>query len=160
MAQFEIVEVAPRSIIYVVRTTASDPGAIGAGMQEAFEALFALMSEQRIRPLGAPVAIYDSFSPEETTYRVGFPVTEEDCRRVSESALCGETPDGRALRGVHRGPYGELPKTYQAMMDHMEASGLQMDGPAWEIYLSDPAETSQEALETEVYLPVKPLEAQ
>ena len=150
----ELVDVAPRWIVYLERTTPSAPEEIGAAMQECYEALFSLLSEQRVTPLGAPLAIYDTFGPEQTTFRAAFPVAEEDCRRMSESAMCGETPGGATLRAVHRGPYTSLATTYREIGREIEEKGLVAAGPSWEVYLSDGDGTPEAPPETEIFMPV------
>ena len=146
----EIVEVAPRRIIYLSRTTGSEPEEIGVAMRDCYETLFSLLSEQRIMPLGAPLAIFDVRDGARTTFRAGFPVDEGDSRRMSESALSGETPGGPALRAVHRGPRVELAGVHDRLKGHVAMKGFIPAGPPWEVYLTGGDGTP----ETEIYLPV------
>lgn len=149
---YEIIEVVPRGMIYLERRCAPGPEFVGPVILDACEKLFALMSEQRVSPTGAPLAIFDGYSDGEVSFRTGFPMSDEDCRRVSDSALCGETPGGRALRGLHRGPWSGLPAAYEEMLSYLEANGLPTDGKGWEVFLTDPGQTPEDSLETEIYI--------
>ena len=58
-------------------------------------------------------------------------------------------PGGRTATAIHRGDYAQLGSTHDAVRHFVEAQGLALAGPRWEIYghwRDDPNE-----LETEVY---------
>lgn len=63
--------------------------------------------------------------------------------------------EGRCLQVMHLGPYDRLHETYAALHDYAKEAGLSLNGPAHEIYLSDPRRTAPERLKTIVRLPVK-----
>jgi effector-binding domain-containing protein len=50
--------------------------------------------------------------------------------RIIASAL----PAGRTATATHHGDYAELGVTHRAVLDYLEAHGLELAGPRWEIY--------------------------
>jgi len=58
---------------------------------------------------------------------------------------------------LHKGPYSNLEKTYAELMGvWLPQSGREFrEEPSFEIYLNAPENTPEEALLTEIYLPLK-----
>jgi hypothetical protein len=63
--------------------------------------------------------------------------------------------EGRAVYVLHVGPYDQVGDTYRALGAYAAEHGLNLAGPAHEIYLNDPRRTAPEKLKTIVRLPVK-----
>jgi effector-binding domain-containing protein len=60
-----------------------------------------------------------------------------------------QLPGGRTAMAIHRGDYAQLGSTHEAVHRFVEAQGLALAGPRWEIYghwRDDPDE-----VETEIY---------
>ena len=55
----------------------------------------------------------------------------------------------------HVGPYTGLPETYKIIDAFTAAHRLVANGRSWEVFVSDPGNTAEEELITEVYFPVK-----
>ena len=156
MPDFTIVTVDSQPILYVHRTSAMTPEAIGACMAESFGILMGFMGEHGIAATGAPMAIYHDYSESETTFDVAVPVTAADAARAAGHADVkgGATQAGRALKTVHVGPYTTLSVTYDALMAHMGREGLTAAGPCREVYRNDPDATPEAELVTEIYFPL------
>lgn len=156
MSEFTIVTVEAQPILYVHRSSATDPQSIGACMGEAFGTLMGFMGEHGIATSGAPMSIYHGFSDSQATFDVAVPVAAADADRAAGHADIkgGATQAGQALKAVHVGPYDTLADTYNRIMPYMEKEGLTMSGPCWEIYMNDPGHTPPEDLITEIYFPI------
>jgi DNA gyrase inhibitor GyrI len=63
----------------------------------------------------------------------------------------GFSPGGRAARVVHRGPQDRMGATYEKLAAWMAVHGLQEGRVSWEQYVSDPAQTPTEDLQTHIY---------
>jgi effector-binding domain-containing protein len=64
-------------------------------------------------------------------------------------------PEGKAIMVTHWGNYNST-KPYEALDNYIKNNGLQMDGPPWEEYTTDPkTEADTSKWETRVYYPVK-----
>ena len=80
----------------------------------------------------------------------GFPVYGEGTPGgdVEVSSL----PAGRAAVVVHFGPYDAMMPAYQAVLTWLADNGHSPEGPAWEVYYSDPDEQPDPATwRTEIY---------
>jgi effector-binding domain-containing protein len=64
-------------------------------------------------------------------------------------------PGGWVALGIHAGPYDSLPDTNAAIERWIEANGFKTAGPAWEHYVTDPAEhPDSKDWRTEVHWPL------
>ena len=67
-----------------------------------------------------------------------------------------EVPGGRHAIALHKGPYAELPRTYNALFAWLAASGEEpADAPLFEVNLNNPSNTPPAELLTEICLPLK-----
>ena len=153
MAEFEIVEKESHPILYVSRKTASEAQDISAEMASGFHDLMVFVGQNQIDVVGPPLSIYSSFDETETEFDVAFPISKEDAIKIptGEDIKAGETPGGKVMKSLHKGPYENLAATYQALFARAAAEGLN-PGISWEYYLNDPGQTPQEELLTEIHV--------
>jgi effector-binding domain-containing protein len=153
---FETVSTKSQPILYVRRSASMAPKEISEVMGEAFGAIGAFVGKNRIAPAGPPLAIYRDWDEKtgRMTVDVAFPVSGADAAKAADGVMAGETPSGKALKAIHRGPYDTLRETYDSLQEHMKKSGIPMPPIAWEVYLNDPESTAPKDLLTEIYMPV------
>lgn len=65
--------------------------------------------------------------------------------------------EGPAVQILHIGPYDEVTRSYQVIMEFAKANGLQPGAIGHEVYISDPRQTAPDKLKTIVRMPVKPI---
>jgi effector-binding domain-containing protein len=152
----ETVEIKSQPMLYVTRSSSMAPEEISGVMQEAFGAIGAFIGRTGITPTGPPLAVYRDWDSATGNMKIdiGFPVTAPDAARADGEVKSGETPAGKALKTIHRGPYATLRETYGALEAHMKEAGLTMPPLAWEVYISDPGKVPEAELLTEIYMPV------
>lgn len=157
MSDITIVTVESQPILYVHRSSATDPDSIGACMSEAFGTLMGYVQGNGIQMTGPPMSIYHSFDESGTAFDVAIAVSVADTERVAGHADIkgGATHAGRALKAVHVGPYNKLMESYNQVMAHMEREGLKPSGLSWERYMNDPSSTPEAELVTEIYFPLE-----
>ncbi len=63
-------------------------------------------------------------------------------------------PAGRFATVLHKGPYDSIPASYGLLFTWLAQQEIQPVGPPMEVYLSDPAETPEADLITEVRAPI------
>jgi effector-binding domain-containing protein len=56
---------------------------------------------------------------------------------------------------LRKGPYETVGETYDMLHKTIEEKGYLINGPAFERYLSDPAQVAAQDLETEIFIPVR-----
>ena len=125
---------------------------LGASIVRALDDVWAFLRASDLAP-GHNVVVYrgdigaGDGAPVEV--EVGVQVDRAPAGPTDGVVVAGGTPAGRAARAVHRGSYGGLPRTHQAVRDWCEANGHPLTGVSWEVYgdwTADP-----DALETEVF---------
>jgi AraC family transcriptional regulator len=57
----------------------------------------------------------------------------------------------------HHGGFGEVGRTYDVLLGWIGDNGYEVDGPSREVYLTNPLQTEEGELVTEIQIPVKPL---
>lgn len=81
---------------------------------------------------------------------IGMPVAQAI---EGEGEIIASTiPAGRYLKSLHRGPYKDMPKTYNKMVAYAEENNLTIGDHALELYLNDPRQVGPDATETEILL--------
>ena len=104
---------------------------------------------------GQPFARYPDFGPGSLTIEVGMPIAAPVAGKDDIEAF--ELPGGRFAVGLHGGPYTHLTESFTALERWITSQGLAVAGPAWELYVNDPADHPDPAdWRTEIYLPVRP----
>lgn len=107
--------------------------------------------------MGPPFGIYFN-SPQEVPvedleYEMGIPFKGE---AEDEGRIKIKTePDQLVLSTVYKGAYTEAGKVIGALAQHAYQNGYEITGPPMEIYISDPNETPEDELLTEMCFPVK-----
>jgi DNA-binding transcriptional MerR regulator len=86
---------------------------------------------------GAPFTLYydAEFKEEDAEMEVAFPVRKAV---RAEGVSCRVLSGGRAITLVHRGPYGEIGRTYGRVFDRLGEKGLKLSKPPREVYLKGP----------------------
>lgn len=103
---------------------------------------------------GQPFARYPDFGPGSLTIEVGMPVATSVAGKDEIEAF--ELPGGRFAVGMHGGAYTHLSESFAALERWVTSQGLTVAGPAWELYVNDPADHPDSAdWRTEIYLPVR-----
>jgi AraC family transcriptional regulator len=120
---------------------------------ECFGALFGHAQKRGLAIAGFPLARYVSTGPGLWTVEPAVPLVTP---APGEGELqAGFLQAGPVAKGIHGGPYDELPETNVAIERWIEANGYRVDGPPWEWYVTDPAEHPNPAdWRTEVYWPL------
>jgi effector-binding domain-containing protein len=136
----QIVE--PRTLAAVRREVA--PGGVGAAWGPAIGKVWDFLRTQPgLRTDGHNVFLYHQREP-------GGPIECEFGVEVTRSfertgeVYATETPAGEAAIAVHRGSYGRMSETYEALKAWMAENRRESAGHSWEIYgdpTPDPAET-------------------
>ena len=115
-----------------------------------------ILTTKGVQWRGPPFCIYLN-SPhevpvEELMYEVGMPFAgeAEEEGRVKVKTV----PEYLVLLTTHKGPYSENPMAYSAIVQYAYQNGYEIIGPPMETYISDPHETPEKELITEISFPV------
>lgn len=149
------VEAAP--LAYVEGHATQDPDEIGKALGAAYSQVGRFMKRHRLQPTGPPIAITTAWDASGYSFQAGMTIAAapEKPIRPGSPVLIGETYGGSVLKAVHTGPYTGLHATYEQILAYMAAYGLEENGNSWEEYVSDPGDTPEAELVTNIYFPVK-----
>jgi len=109
-----------------------------------------------LQMMGPPFGVYfnspNEVPVEELMYEVGMPFAgeAEEEGRVKIKV----NPEQLVLSTIYKGPYSECGTALGALAQHAYKNGYEIVGPPTETYLSDPNETPEKDLITEVWFPV------
>jgi effector-binding domain-containing protein len=121
---------------------------------DSFKALSALLDKQGIKPSGNPMIVYTSTDDTGFTFLAEIPI-EQDPKSLGKGMSMGKSPDGKALKFVHRGSYDNMDNTYEAITNHLDEKKLEAKDTFIEEYMTDPLKTAEDKLVINVYVPLK-----
>ncbi|MGP9813018.1 GyrI-like domain-containing protein [Rhodopseudomonas sp. NSM] len=121
---------------------------------EAFKSVTALLDKQGIKSNGNPMIVYTSTDDNGFTFQAEIPVPEAP-KNLPQTMSMGTTPDGKALKFVHRGSYDNMDNTYEAITNHLDDKKLEAKDTFVEEYTTDPLTTAEDKLVINVYVPMK-----
>jgi effector-binding domain-containing protein len=121
---------------------------------ESFKSLTALLDKQGIKASGNAMIVYTSTDDTGFTFLAEIPV-EQDPKNLTKDMSIGKSPDGKALKFVHRGSYDNMDNTYEAITNHLDDKKLEAKDTFIEEYITDPLKTAEDKLVINVYVPLK-----
>jgi len=121
---------------------------------DSFKALTALLDKQGIKASGNSMIVYTSTDDTGFTFLAEIPV-EQDPKNLTRDMSIGKSPDGKALKFVHRGSYDNMDNTYEAITNHLDDKKLEAKDTFVEEYITDPLKTAEDKLVINVYVPLK-----
>jgi effector-binding domain-containing protein len=121
---------------------------------DSFKKIAGLLDKQGIKPSGNSMIVYTSTDDNGFTYLAEIPVDQEP-KNLPKDVSIGKTPDGKALKFVHRGSYDNMDNTYEAITNHLDDKKLEAKDTFVEEYITDPLKTAEDKLVINVYVPLK-----
>ena len=121
---------------------------------DSFKALNALLDKQGIKASGNSMIVYTSTDDTGFTFLAEIPV-DQDPKNLTKDMSIGKSPEGRALKFVHRGSYDNMDNTYEAITNHLDDKKLEAKDTFIEEYITDPLKTAEDKLVINVYVPLK-----
>jgi effector-binding domain-containing protein len=121
---------------------------------DSFKALTALLDKQAIKPSGNLMIVYTSTDDTGFTFLAEVPVDQEP-KNLAKNMSMGQSPEGKALKFVHRGSYDNMDNTYEAITNHLDDKKLEAKDTFIEEYITDPLKTAEDKLVINVYVPLK-----
>ena len=121
---------------------------------DSFKALTALLDKQGIKSTGNSMIVYTSTDDTGFTFIAEIPV-DQDVKNLGKNMSMGKSPEGKALKFVHRGSYDNMDNTYEAITNHLDDKKLEAKDTFIEEYITDPLKTAEDKLVINVYVPLK-----
>ena len=122
---------------------------------EAFKKIQDALEKQGTKRAGPAMTIYTSTDDTGFEFQAGIPVAEAPKGPLPEGLAVGKSPDGKALKFIHRGSYDAMDSTYEAITNHLDEKRFEAKDLFVEYYITDPLATQEDNLVIEVYVPIK-----
>ena len=106
------------------------------------------------KPAGNSMIVYTSTDDTGFTYLAEIPVDKEP-KDLPKTITVAKSPEGKALKFVHRGSYENMDNTYEAITNHLDDKKLEAKDTFIEEYITDPLKTQDDKLVINVYVPLK-----
>jgi effector-binding domain-containing protein len=148
----EEIALAPKTVL-IMKGNANWDSAFDA-LTDSLKALSALLDKQGIKRAGNQMIVYTSTDDTGFTYLAEIPV-DQDLKNLTKDMSMGKSPDGKALKFVHRGSYDNMDNTYEAITNHLDDKKLEAKDTFIEEYIADPLKTAEDKLVINVYVPLK-----
>src|SRR3954453_15244677 len=148
----EEITLSPKQVV-MVKGTANWDSAFET-LMEQFKALQALLDKQGIKAAGNAMIVYTSTDDAGFTFQAEIPVDQEP-KNLGKLMSIGKSPDGKALKFVHRGSYDNMDNTYEAITNHLDDKKLEAKDTFIEEYITDPLKTAEDKLVINVYVPLR-----
>lgn len=128
---------------------------MGMAMGEMFSELMTFMDANNVNVTGHPYTIYYTWNPDGlSVMEAGIPV--DNVRSTRGRIMATESPGGKAVKAIYFGPYEGIGVAHEAIDKYVKLNGLEIAGPPWDVYITDPAtEPDPNKWETHVLYPVK-----
>jgi effector-binding domain-containing protein len=121
---------------------------------EALKGVHAFVDRQGIKPTGPAMTIYTQSDDTGFQYQVGIPVAEAP-KNLPRGLSVGRSPEGKALKFVHRGSYDSMDPLYDAITNHLDEKRLEAGDMFIEEYVTDPLKTAEDKLVVNIFVPLK-----
>jgi effector-binding domain-containing protein len=114
------------------------------------------LDKEGIKADGLPMTIFTSTDDTGFEYEAAVPIAEAPKNPPHGDIAVGQSPEGHALKFVHRGSYDDLDNTYEAITGYLDDKRLESRDMFIEEYVTDPVTTDQNKLVVNVYVLIKP----
>ena len=120
----------------------------------SLKTLTAALEKSGSKPAGNSMIVYTSTDDTGFTYLAEIPVDQEP-KDLPKTITVAKSPEGKALKFVHRGSYENMDNTYEAITNHLDDKKLEAKDTFIEEYITDPLKTQDDKLVINVYVPLK-----
>ena len=121
----------------------------------AFKTLKAFIGKEGLKADGEPMTIFTSTDDAGFQFEAAIPVAEPPKNPPHGEIAVGTSPEGHALKFVHRGSYDGLDNTYEAITNYLDERRLEAKDMFIEQYETDPSPGNEEHLVVNVFVVVK-----
>jgi effector-binding domain-containing protein len=149
----EEVTLTPKTIIYLKGSATWDSAF--ETIVDAFKNVYAFLDRQGIKAAGPAMTIYTASDDAGFEFQAAVPVAEAPKDPPKGDLTVGTSPEGKALKFVHRGSYDSLDAAYDAITHYLDEKKLEAKDMYIEQYQTDLLKTPEDNLVIEVLVPIK-----
>jgi effector-binding domain-containing protein len=117
--------------------------------------LKAYVDKEGLKTDGLPMTVFTSTDDTGFQYQAAIPLAETPKAPTRADISSGQSPEGHALKFIHRGSYDALDNTYEAITNYLDDKRLEAKDVFVEEYVTDPAATDPSKLVVNVFVLIK-----
>jgi effector-binding domain-containing protein len=149
----EEITLTAKPIVYVKGTGAWDSAF--ATISGALKKVEAYVDKAGLKADGLPMTIFTATDDHGFDYQAAIPLAQPPKDLPKGEIAAGQSPEGRALKFVHRGSYEAMDDTYEAITNYLDEKRLESKDLLVEQYVTDPASSDEKNLVVNVFVPIK-----
>ena len=149
----EEVTLTPKTIVYL-KSSATWDSAFET-ILDAFKNVYAFLDRQGIKAAGPAMTIYTASDDAGFDFQAAVPIAEAPKDPPKGDLAVGTSPEGKALKFMHRGSYDSLDAAYDAITHYLDERKLEARDLYIEQYDTDLLKTPEDSLVIQVLVPIK-----
>ena len=122
----------------------------------SFKKIKAYLDKEGLKPDGLAMTIFTATDDNGFEYQAAVPIAEAPKNPPHGDIAMGQSPQGQALKFVHRGSYEDLDNTYEAITNYLDDKRMEAKDMFIEEYVTDPVSADPKKLVVNVYVLIKP----
>ncbi len=123
-----------------------------ATISGALKKVEAYVAKAGLKTDGPPMTIFHATDDLGFDYEAAIPLAEAPKDPPHGEIASGQSPDGHALKFVHRGSYDSLDDTYEAITNYLDDKRLESKNVLIEQYVTDPVTADQKNLVINIFV--------
>jgi effector-binding domain-containing protein len=112
----------------------------------------AYVTKAGLKTDGLPMTIFLATDDRGFDYEAAVPLAEAPKDAPHGEIAAGQSPDGHALKFVHRGSYDSLDDTYEAITNYLDEKRLESKNVLIEQYVTDPVTADEKNLVVNIFV--------
>jgi effector-binding domain-containing protein len=121
----------------------------------SFKTIKSYINKEGLKIDGQAMTIFTSTDDAGFQFQAAIPIAEPPKTPPKGDVAIGNSPQGHALKFVHRGSYDGLDNTYEAITNYLDDRKLEAKDMFIEQYLTDPLTANEDHLVVNVYVLIK-----
>ena len=146
--------ISAKTIVYVKGTGTWDKAF--EIIRSSLKKINSYLDKEGIKPDGLSLTIFTATDDTGFDYEAAVPIAAPPKNPPHGDLAVGQSPEGQALKFVHRGSYDDLDNTYEAITNYLDDKRLEAKDMFIEEYVTDPATADAKKLVVNVYVLIKP----
>ncbi len=122
---------------------------------EAFKSVQAYLDKEGLKAAGPKMTVYTAIDDMGFNFQAAIPVASEPKTPPQDDIGVGKSPEGKALKFVHRGSFEEMTGTYDTISHFVEEKQIDAKELLVEEYVTDLVTTPQDKLVINIFVPIQ-----
>lgn len=152
--EISLIDLNTLQLYYINDNITLSPDAIQLALGKNYSELMEFISKNSIKMAGAPIAINNKYDQKTWNFDAAVPVIDNKLK-ASGRIKSGKLSAGKALKLVYIGPYSGISQAYIKLQEYMSKNNIKSTDKSFEEYVSDPSNTPQDKLITNIYWYIK-----